>query len=74
MRILVREDLHNNKLVGDTWSLTDSMRNLKCVLADGPKHKSIVNQLYSIEAFLQANRVFVKLDSRYSDYFPEYAK
>ena len=34
-------------------------------------------QLYFIGAFLQAkvkNRVFVNLDIRYTDYFPEYAK
>ena len=41
------------------------------------KHKARVHQLYLIGEFLQAkvkNRVFVKLDSRYAGYFPEYAK
>ena len=53
------------------------MRNLKYFLADATKHKERVHQLYFIRIFLQAkmkNRVFVKLDIRYADYFPEYAK
>ena len=40
------------------------------------KHKARVHQLDFIGAFLQdkvKNRVFVKLDSRYTDYFPEYS-
>ena len=77
LRIVVRGDLHNKKLFGDTWSPTASMRTLKYVLADATKHKAIFHQLYFIGAFLQAkvkNRVFVKLDIRYTDYFPEYAK
>ena len=52
------------------------MRTLKYFLADATKQKAIVHQLYFIGSFLQAkvkNRVFVKLDSRYTDYFPEYA-
>ena len=64
-------------MVGDTWSPTASMRTLKYFLADAAKHKSRVHQLYFIGAFLQAkvkNRVFVKLDMRYVDYFPEYAQ
>ena len=35
-----------------------------------------MHQLYFIGAFLQEkvrNRAFVKLDSRYADYFPEYS-
>ena len=50
------------------------MRNLN-YLADTSKHKSRVYQLYFIGAFIQANvkhRVFVKLDSTYGDYLPEY--
>ena len=53
------------------------MRNLKYFLADAAKPKARVHQLDFIGAFLQAklkNRVFVKLDIRYKDYFPEYAK
>ena len=53
------------------------MRTLKYFLADAAKHKSRVRQLDFIGAFLQAklkNRFFVKLDIRYTDYFPEYAK
>ena len=53
------------------------MRTLKYYLADVAKHKARVHQLYFIRAFLQAkvkNRVFFKLDIRYTDYFPEYAQ
>ena len=53
------------------------MRTLKYFLAGANKHKAIVHQLYFIGAFFQSkvkNRVFVKLDSRYEDYFPEYSK
>ena len=74
---MVRGDLQNKEMVGDTWSPTASMRNLKYFLAYAAKHKSRVHQLYFIGAFLQAkvkNRVFVKLDIRYTYYFPEYAK
>ena len=76
LRIVVREYLQNKEMFGDTWSPTASMRNLKYVLSDAAKHKARVNQLDFIGSFLQAkvnNRVFVKLDSRYIDYFPEYA-
>ena len=50
---------------------------MKYFLADAAKHKSRVHQLDFIGAFLKAkvkNRVFVKLDIRYTDYFPEYAQ
>ena len=63
-------------MVWDTWSPTASMRTLKYLLADAAKHKARVHQFYFIGVFLQAkvkNRVFVKLDSRYKYYFPEYA-
>ena len=59
-------------MVKDTWSPTASMRTLKYFLADAEKYKSRVHQLDFIGAFLQAkfkNRVFVKLDMRYADYF-----
>ena len=68
LRIVVRGDLQNKELVGDTWSPTASMRTLKYFLADAAKHKAIVYQLDFIGTFLQAkvkNRVFVKLDSTY---------
>ena len=64
-------------MVGDTWSPTASMRNLKYFLADAAKNKLRFHQLDFIGAFLQSkvkNRVFVKLDIRYTDYFPEYTK
>ena len=63
-------------MVGDTWSPTASMRTLKYFLVDAAKQRGTVHQLYFIGSFLQAkvkNRVFVKLDIRYIDYFPEYA-
>ena len=52
------------------------MRTLKYFLADAAKHKARSHQIDLIGAFLQAkfkNRVFLKLDIRYTDYFPEYA-
>ena len=64
-------------MVGDTWSPTASMSTLNYFPADAAKHKSRVHQLDFIGAFLQAkekNRVFVKLDIRYTYYFPEYEK
>ena len=72
LRIVVRGDLKNKEMVGDTWSPTASMRTLKYLLSDSAKHKARVHQLVFIGAFLQAkvkNRVFVKLDMRYADYF-----
>ena len=72
LRIVVRGDLQNKEMVGDTWSPTASMRTLKYFLADAAKHKARVHQLYFIGELLQAkvkNRVFVKLDIRYTDYF-----
>ena len=77
LRIVVKGDLQNKEMVGDTWSPTASMRTLKYILADAAKHKARVHQLDFIGAFLQAkvkNRAFVKLDMRYADYFPEYAQ
>ena len=64
-------------MVGDTCSPIATMRTLKYFPSDAAKHKARVHQLYFIGAFLQAklkNRVFVKLDIRYTDYFPEYAQ
>ena len=52
------------------------MRTLKYFLADAAKHMSIVHQLDFIGEFLQEkveNRVFLKFDNRYADYFPEYS-
>ena len=50
------------------------MRTLIYFLSDSVNHKAILHQLDFIESFLQAklkNRVFVKSDGRYADYFPE---
>ena len=44
LRIVVRGDLQNKELVGDTWSPTASMRTLKYFLADATKHKARVHQ------------------------------
>ena len=74
-RIVVRGHLQNKELVGYTWSPTAHMRTLKYFLADEANHKARVHQLDFIVALLQAkvkNIVFVNLDSRYADYFPEY--
>ena len=73
---MVRGYLHNKELVGYTWSPTDTMSTLEYFLADAAKNKAIVNQLDFIGSLLQVkvmNRVFVKLDSRYAYYFPEYS-
>ena len=72
LRIVVRGYLQNKKMVEDTWSPTASMRTLKYFLADVAKHKERVHQLDFIGALLQAkvkNRVFFKLDIRYTDDF-----
>ena len=53
------------------------MRTLNYFLSDASKHKARVHHLYFIETFLKANvkhTVSVKLDIRYGEYFPEYAK
>ena len=42
--ILVRRDLQNKEMFGDTWSPTASMRTLKYFLADSAKHIERVNQ------------------------------
>ena len=75
-RIVVRGDLQNKEMVGDTWS-TASMRTLKYFLVDAAKHKARVRQLDFIGAFLQSkvkNRVLVMLKIRYTYYFLEYAQ
>ena len=75
LRILARGYLQNKELVGNTWSPTASMSSLKYLLEYAVKHRARVHQLYFIEVFLQSkvkSRVFVKLDSRYADYFSEY--
>ena len=59
-------------MVGDTWSPTASMRTLKYFLVYAAKNKARVNQLDFIGAFLQSkvkNRVFFKLDIKYTYYF-----
>ena len=60
-------------MVGYTWSPTASMRTLNYFLEDAAKHKAGVHQIDFIGAFLHAKvkeRVFVKFDIRYTDYFP----
>ena len=70
--IVVRGDMHNKKLVGDTWSPTAFMRNFRSFLEYAVKQKARVHHLEFIGSLLQAkvkNRVFLKLDSRCADYF-----
>ena len=43
LRIVVRGDLHNKEMVGDTWSPTSPMRTLKCFLAYESNYKARVN-------------------------------
>ena len=77
LRIVVRGDLQNKEMVGYTWSPRSSMRTLKFFLADSAKHKSRVHQIDFIGTFLKSkvkNRVFVILNMRYADYFPEYVQ
>ena len=75
LRIVVRVDMQCKELVVDTWSQTASMRTLKYLLEDTVKYKARVHQLDFIGTLLRAkvnNRVFVRLNSRYVDYFTEY--
>ena len=58
---MVKGDLQNKEMIGDTWSPTDSIRTLKYFLADAAKHKARVHRLDFIGSFLQAkvkNRIF----------------
>ena len=74
--IVIRGDLHNKDLIWGTWSPTSSMRTFKSFLADAFSHNTRVYKLVFIGALLQAKSkmmVFVKLDSIYPDYFPEYS-
>ena len=69
---MVRGDLHNKNLIGDTWSPIASKRTFRYLLADTINNKARVHQLDFIGAFLQAkfkNRVFVKVDSIYAGIF-----
>ena len=43
--IVVRGDMQNKGLFGDTWSPTDSMSNLKYFLVDAVNHKARVHKL-----------------------------
>ena len=45
LRIVVRGDLKNKEMVGDTGSPTSSMRTLEYFLVDSAKHKARVHQL-----------------------------
>ena len=55
LRTVVRGDLQNKEIIGDTLSPTASMRNIKYFLEDASKHKTRVHQLDLIGEFLQAN-------------------
>ena len=54
-RIVVREDFQNKEMIGYTWDLTASTRNLKYFLEDASKHKTRTHLLGLIGEFLQAN-------------------
>ena len=74
-RILVRVDVKNMVMNGDTWYPTASMRNTKYFLEYSSNNKARVQQLYLTGALLQTNvkhRVILKLDIIYGEYFPEY--
>ena len=52
------------------------MRNIKYLFAVAVEHKARVYHLYFIRAFLKAkvkDRIFVKLDCRCSEHFPEHS-
>ena len=73
--IVVIGDLQNKEMIGDNWSPTASIKTLNYSLEDFSKHKVRVHKLDFIGEFLKVNvkqRVFVKLYSRYGEYFPEY--
>ena len=73
---MVRGDLQNKYLIGDTWLTKAYMRTLKYLLVYAVKQKARVHQLYFIGGLLEAkfkNMIFVKLDSRYADYFRKYS-
>ena len=72
LRILVKGYFQNRDPIGYNWYPTCSMKTLKYLLEYSFKNKVILHQLDSIGAYLQAtvnNRGFLKLDSRYEDYF-----
>ena len=53
--IVMRGDLQNNSIIGDTWHPKESTMTLKYFLADHSNNKARANQFYFIEALLQAN-------------------
>ena len=68
LRFVVRGDLQNKEMIGDTWSPIASTGTIKHFLAHDSNNKERVYQLYFIEEFLQSNVkhiVFVKSDGRY---------
>ena len=68
LRVVIRGDLYDKRVIGYIWSPTASMRTLKYLLADASKNKSRVHQFGFIGALLQANLkhiVFVQLYRRY---------
>ena len=56
LRIVVRGNLKNKGLVGDTCSPTASIRTLKYFLTDETKYKAKVHQLDFVRAFLQEKK------------------
>jgi len=77
IRIVVRGDLQKSNEWEDTWSACAAIRTVKMFLALATSMKRRVKQGDFVGAYLQAkarNRIFVKLDPRYKEYFPDLAK
>ena len=39
LRIVVRGDIQNKEIIGETWSTPSSIRTLKCFILDASKQK-----------------------------------
>ena len=61
LRTLVKGDLDNKEMIGDTWNPTASMSNLKYLLAYASNHKEILQQLDFFGKFLQSNVKYIVL-------------
>ena len=76
LRIVVIGDMKNKELVGDNWSPTAYMRTLKYFSAGCIQSQGKSAPVRIIGASLKAqvkNRLFMKLEIRQAEYFPEYS-
>ena len=48
LKFVVRVDVHNEEMIGDTWSTTARSRTMKYFLEGATNHKTRVHQLYFI--------------------------